>query len=133
MNDLFKGIYSKYKSSTGAGTLYADLTGGLHNTEAPQNTNYPYAVFYLISNIPHWTFDATMENSIVQFSIFDDNSSVGNIGDIYKELTDLYDWVDLSSTGDHYSIYMKRETSSLQKDEDIWFYRIDYKIELQAK
>ena len=130
MNDLFKGIYSKYKSSTGAGTLYADLTGGLHNTEAPQNTNYPYAIFYLISNIPHWTFDATMENSIVQFSIFDDNSSVGNIGDIYKELTDLYDWTGL--TVDNYShVYLKRESSNLIKNEDIWQYVVDYRCEIQ--
>lgn len=133
MNDLFKGIYAKYKSSTGAGSLYADLTGGLHNTEAPQNTGYPYAVFYLISNIPHWTFDATMENSIVQFSIFDDNSSIGNIGDIYKELTDLYDWTDLSSTGDHYHVYMKRESGNLQKNEDIFQYTVDYRVEHQKK
>ena len=132
MNDLFKGIYAKYKSSTGVGSLYVDLTGGLHNTEAPQNTNYPYAIFYLISNIPHWTFDTTMENSIVQFSIFDDNSSVGNIGDIYKELTDLYDWTDLTSTG-YYSIFLKRESSNLQKNEEIWHYSVDYRIEFEKK
>jgi len=132
MNELFKGIYAKYKSSTGAGSLYADLTGGLYNTEVPQNTTYPYAAFYLISNVPHWTFDSTMENSIVQFSIFDDRAGVNNIGNLYKELTDLYDWTDLTSTGYH-SIFLKRESSNLQKNEDVWMATIDYRVERQLK
>ena len=130
MNELFKGIYTKYKSSTGAGSLYADLTGGLHNTAVPQGTAYPYAAFYLISNVPHWTFDATMENSIVQFSIFDDDSNVSDIGDLYKELTDLYDWTDL--TLDNYSsVFLKRESSNLLKNEDVWQYVISYRTEIQ--
>lgn len=133
MNELFKGIYSKYKSSTGAGTLYADLTGGLYNTEVPQDTSYPYAAFYLISNVPHWTFDATMENSMVQFSIFDDRSGVNNIGNLYQELIDLYDWTDLSSTGNYYHVFMKRESSNLLKNEDVFQYVVNYRIEYQKK
>ena len=132
MNDLFKGIYAKYKSNTGAGTLYADLTGGLHNTVVPQNTAYPYAAFYLISNVPHWTFDATMENSIIQFSIFNDDSDVSDIGDLYKELTDLYDWADLTLDNYH-SVFLRRESSNLTKNEEIWQYIVDYRAEQQLK
>ena len=95
-----------------------------------QGTVYPYAAFYLISNVPHWTFDATMENSIVQFSIFDDDSNVSDIGDLYKELTDLYDWTDL--TLDNYSsVFLKRESSNLLKNEDVWQYVISYRTEIQ--
>ena len=126
MNSLFKGIYLKFTESTGLGVT---LTGGLHNTEVPQNTTYPYAAFYLISNVPHWTFDATMENSVIQFSIFDDDSNVNNIGDLYTELTELYD--DTTLTLENYtSIFFRRESSNLIKNEDIWQYVINYRTEI---
>ena len=131
MKDLFKAIYAKFTGSTGA-DLYANLTGGLHNTQAPQDTDYPYAVFYLISGIPHWTFDNTMENVIIQFTIYDDNSSVENVSDLYGYLTDLYDWTVLDIDNYH-SIYMKRETSSLMKSSDIWQQTVDYRIEIEEE
>jgi hypothetical protein len=135
MNDLFQAIYAKFtgsESSTGADDLYDNLTGSLHNTEAPQNAEYPYAVFFLISDVPHWTFDATMENVLVQFSIYDEGSNVGNIGDLYGYLTSLYDWCTLD-LDDYHSVYMKREFSELSKSEGIWQYVCQYRIEIQKK
>lgn len=133
MNELFRGIYAKFKSSTGADSLYVALDGEMYNTQAMQDATRPYAVFFLISDIPHWTFDATMENALVQFNIYDENSSVVNVGNLYEKLTSLYDWTELSSTGDYYSIYMKRESSNLAQYSEIWQYSVDYRIEFQKK
>ena len=132
MEDLFKGIYTKFTSSTGASSLYANLTGGLYNTKAPQDTDYPYAVFYLISDVPHWTFDTTMENSLIQFTIYDSHSSVENICSLFEKLKTLYDWTSLTLS-DNYPIYMKREFSDLSQSEDIWTYIVQYRTEIQAK
>lgn len=133
MTELFKVVYKKFTDSTGASSLYAALNGGLYNTEAPQEATRPYAIFYLVSDVPHWTFDATMENSLLQFTIYDENPSVENIGDLYDKLTSLYDWAKLSSTGNYNPIYMKREFSSLEKSSDIWQYIVEYRTELQEK
>ena len=132
MDNLFKGIYSKFTGSTGASSLYVALDGGLYNTQAPQDTDYPYAVFYLISDIPHWTFDGTMENSLIQFTIYDDNASVENVCSLFTKLKTLYDFTTLTMT-DYNSIYMKREFSSLEKSEDVWQYVVQYRTEIEEK
>lgn len=132
MNDLFKAIYAKFNSSTGVGSLEANLTGSLHNTQAPQGTEYPYAIFYLISDIPHWTFDATMENALIQFNIYDETSSVENVGNLYGQLKTLYDDTTLNIDNYH-SIYMKREFSNLEQFSEIWQYVCQYRIEIQEE
>jgi len=132
MNELFKAVYKKFTDSTGAGTLYEALDGEMYNTQAPQDATRPYAVFFLISDVPHWTFDTTMENALIQFNIYDENPSVVNIGNLYEKLTNLYDWAELSSTG-YYSIYMKREFSNLEQFSEIWQYACQYRIEFQKK
>lgn len=132
MNELFKAIYKKFTSSTESGSLNTALGGKMYNTQAQQDATRPYAIFFLISDIPHWTFDATMENALIQFNIYDENPSVVNVGNLYEKLTSLYDWTELSSTG-YYSIYMKRESSNLAQYSEIWQYSVDYRIEFQKK
>ena len=132
MDDLFKAIYSKFTGSTGATSLYVTLTGGLHNTKAPQDTNYPYAIFYLIGDRPDRTFDSLMENNLIQFTIYDDNSGVSNICDLFKALKVLYDNAVLSLT-DYDSIAVRREFSNLETSFDIWQYVCQYRIIIQEK
>lgn len=131
MKELFKAIHAESSGSTGAGSLYAALTGGMYLLEAPQDTNYPYAVLYPISNIPHWTFDSGMENALVQFTIYASSSGGAEpVCDLYDKLITLYDFCNL--TIDNYdSIYMKREFSNLDKSEGIFTYHCQYRVELQ--
>jgi hypothetical protein len=128
MNDLFQAVYAKFTGST----LEDNLAGGLHNTKAPQDADYPYVVFYLISDVPHWTFDANMENVLIQFTIYDENPSVENVGNLYGYLIDLYDWSTLD-LDDYHSIYIKREFSELGQDEGVWMYFCQYRCEIQEK
>ena len=126
MQVLFKSIWNKYNGSTG---LTATING-MFFTEAPQGQTYPYGVYHLISNVPSWTFDADMENYIIQFNLFDDDSSSEDINTAFTALTGLYDWCDLDTSG-YSNIYMKRELSNLTKESDIWNYFIQYRIEVQ--
>ena len=132
MDNLFKGIYSKFTGSTGASSLYVALTGGLHNTQAPQDTTRPYAVMYLISDVPFWTFDSTFENTLVQFNIYDENSSVENVCSLFEKLKTLYDDTVLTFD-DYYNYQMKREFSDLAKSSDVWQYSVQYRIGMQEK
>ena len=135
MQVLFESIYSKFTGSTGAGTLFEDLEGRMHFAEAPQGQTYPYGVFHEISNVPSWTFDADMENYLIQFNLFDDASSgSARINTAFTSLTDLYDWCDLSVSG-YSHIYMKREFSNLTRESEdkIWNYVIQYRIETEKE
>lgn len=133
MKDLYKAIYDEFEASTGAGYLEPILTGGLHLLEAPQDQNYPYAVVYPISDAPHWTFDATMENSLIQFTIYATSTGgVEPICDLYEALIKTYDWCSLTISN-YDSIYFKREFSNLDKSEGIFTYHIEYRVELQKQ
>jgi len=128
MQVLFESIWNKYNGSSG---LKAATTGGMYFTEAPQGTVYPYGVYHLITNVPSWTFDADMENYIIQFNLFDDDSSSTVINTAFKALTEEYDWCDDLNTSGYSNIYMKREISSLTRESDVWNYFVQYRIEVQ--
>ena len=130
MQVLFEGIYDEFTGSTGAGSLYVELGGRLHFTEAPQGSAYPYGVYHLITDVPSWTFDADMENYIIQFNLYDDDNSSTDINTAFLALTTLYDWCDLNIDG-YSHIYMKREISNLTRESDIWNYFVQYRLEVQ--
>ena len=132
MQVLFNSIYNKFTGSTGAGSLCALLGGRFHFTEAPQGSAYPYGVYYLISDVPSWTFDADMENYLIQFNIFDDDSSSTDVNTASKALTDLFDWCDLSTSG-YTNVYMKREFSHLTREAEsgVWNFMVQYRAETQ--
>jgi hypothetical protein len=132
MQVLMNGLYNKFTGSTGADSLYALLGGRLHPTEAPQGNAYPYGVYHLISDVPEYTFNETIENAIIQFNLFDDNNSAMNINTEFTALTTLYDWSNINmSTGGYTSIYMKRELSYLIREFDVWNYMIQYRLVFQ--
>ena len=62
---LLEGIWDKYDGSA----LESEING-MFFTYSPQGTAYPYGVYHLISNVPSWTFDADMENYIIQFNLY---------------------------------------------------------------
>jgi len=126
MQVLFTGLWNKYNSNA---ALKA-VVSGMYLTEAPQGTAYPYIVYHKISGVADYTYTEDMENVIIQFSIFDDHSSSTTINDIYTKLTALYDWCTLTVTGWN-SIYMKRELDMLTRDNDIWHYMCQYRLEIQ--
>ena len=126
MQVLFTGLYNKYLSNA---ALKAAITG-FYFTEAPQDAVMPYVVYHLVSNVADWTYTEDMENSLIQFSIFDDHSSSTTINDIYEKLTALFDWCVLTVEG-YSHIYMKREFNILTRGNDIWKYVIQYRNEIQ--
>ena len=130
MQVLLNGLYNKFTGTTGAGTLYTLLGGRLHPNEAPQGSAYPYGVYYLISDVPEYTFSETIESAIIQFNLFDDGSSATDINTAFTALTTLYDWATITITG-YTSVYMQRELSYLTKESDIWNYMIQYRLVFQ--
>jgi len=126
MQVLFTGLWNKYN---GNAALKA-VVSGMYLTQAPQGTAYPYITYHKISGVADYTYTEDMENVIIQFNIYDDNNSSTTINDIYTKLTALYDWCSLTVAGWD-SIYMKRELDNLTKDNGIWNYFVQYRLEIQ--
>ena len=127
MQVLFTGVYKKFND---------DITGlktsvtGLYLDRALQGTAYPYIVYHKISGRPDYTYTEDMENVLIQFNIYDDNSSSTTINDIYAKLTALFDWCTLTVLGWN-SIYMKEEFGYLENMNDVWNYMVSYRLEIQ--
>ncbi|GAG59613.1 unnamed protein product, partial [marine sediment metagenome] len=91
MQVLFLGIYAKFFGNTPLKNAVTDL----YLDRAKQTAVYPYIVYHKISGRPDYTFTEDMENVLIQFNIYDDNSSSETINDIYTKLKALYDWCTL--------------------------------------
>ena len=127
MQALTDAIYTKYNGSS---ALKAVLTQGLWLSEAPENQAFPYGVFFIVSDVPEYTFNEAMENILVQFTLFSNTQSAvasGGIDAIYTQLITLFDWCSLSVTGWTF-IYMKRESSHSERIDDVWHYWVTYRI-----
>lgn len=130
MTELLNAIYTKYD---GDANLKAELVGGLWLNEAPQETVMPYGIYQLISSVAEYDTNATktIEDCLVQFSLFDDEQVKTNIYNAYADLVALYDECTLTVTGYGF-IRMWRLGQRLIKDEDHnWQFIIEYKILIQ--
>lgn len=132
MKVLLKGIVDEYE---GNAALVTALPGGLYLNERPQFANvrddlYPYAVFFIVSERPVYTFTEIAENALIQFNIWDNSESVTTVADAFSALIACFDLCTLSVTG-YSSIYMVREFNELFKVDDVWQYSVTYRLEIQ--
>ena len=129
MRKLFEGIYTKYTEDT---ALAAAVTG-LYNTEAPSNAVFPYIVFALISNTIDIDSSQNWEDYIIQFNIFDDDPSSGDISDIYELLKGDtaggtgFDYFDLL-IDDYTTVVLQRESATLLYIDKVWQYNVTYSL-----
>ncbi len=127
---IYKAIIDKYQASS---ALVAALTGGMYLLKYPQQHNkpdiYPYCVIVPVSDVAEYTFTEAADNTLIQFSIYDDSASVATIQDAGDALKAAFDFAALTVTGYNH-ICMIREYSELYKP-DGWHYIITYRLEIQ--
>jgi hypothetical protein len=132
MKNLTTAIFAKCISGT---DLHTDIGGRLFKGRAPEGTEYPYIVFYLISDVPENTFTEDMENCLIQFSLFSSNSSSSEVEDMFTHLKSLYDDCSFTISGSSL-IWMKRQMAQLLAEEHVtpsgtieaWHYTVDYEV-----
>jgi len=108
VKNLSASLFTKFTGST----FSTSIGGRLYKARAPQSPTWPYAVYYLISDVPRDTFTERLEEAIIQFSIFSSASGSTEIEDIVTNLKALYDNCLLTITGNTH-IEMNRQGSSL--------------------
>jgi len=131
MLELFEAIYNHYLADP-----LADNLKGLYHTEAPQEAEFPYAVFSLVSNTQEFTFSENFENCLIQFNIYSRESSPKEICDLYELLKGNtvagtgFDFLDLS-IDDYRAVSLLRENAILTHIEGVWQYSVTYRAVLE--
>ena len=134
MKNLTTAIYSH-----AAGTAFSTSIGGrFYKARIPQGTAFPYALFFVVTDMPIDTFTDSIEEVTVQFSVFSKASSSSEIEDIFTNLKAAYDGAVLTITGNK-MIVMERQVASLANVADdtpdgtgeYWQYDVDYSIIMQ--
>ena len=135
MKVLLAAIYTKFTAVNGGGihnSFYTDVTGRLYFSFASQESTFPYAVYYQITSNPEWTFTDTFEDITIQFSLYSDQSSAVQIGDMRDHCIALFDWCTLSVSGYEF-IYMRRDYDRIDwiPEEEVWQCIIQYSTYLR--
>ncbi len=107
----------------------------MYKSQAPENTEFPYAVYRVVTNTPERTFSEDYENTTIQFSLFSIASGTTEIEGMFTNLKTLYDEQSFSITGSTL-IWMRRATTVFNVEDHItpngtqrvWAYHVDFEI-----
>jgi len=134
MRNLTTAIMLRFNDTTAGphNAFWISVAGKLRKERGLQTDVPPYAVFHIISDVPSWTFSSDFETVRIQFDLYSKLESSSEIEDMYTNLKALFDWCELTITGNTH-LYMRRELARLTKDpqDDIWVYKIDYMIMME--
>lgn len=132
MKDLFTAIYTKF-ATTPYSSFYNAVTGLFIET-APQNIDYPYATYHLVSNSHDYSWTSTFEEAAIDFNLISDSTAgVLEITQLYEKLKEVYDDCALSVTGYNH-LRMRRENAWLNSfpttkpDRTLYQYTVQYNI-----
>lgn len=105
----------------------------LYFNNVPSVPNYPFCVFYILSNQIDYHLGSSINEIEIQFTIWDNEVSSERINDEYEKLINKYDEAVLNVEGFDF-LDMTRFVSNLQKDNDNdWQYSVRYIVRLQKK
>ena len=118
-------------------TFNTAIGGRMYFEQAPMNASYPYAVFFLITNIVDYTFKEESQDLTVQFSIFDAGDGLKSPATLYdaqNKLWALFDFAPLSVTG-YSTTIMKRQGTRNGRDPELnsMFSHTDYQVRIQKQ
>lgn len=138
-DELVQAIYNEAVSDV---TLMAavvqagDLGNGFYFDEAPDDATMPYIIYYMISRmlVPHFNAVDDFEDSIVQFSIFDDSPNSANIASIRGKLQDVFDRASLTYASKTAVGCLRTAITGPTRLEDangmpVWQMTVDYRIQ----
>jgi len=132
MKAISQAIFTKCAVGT---SLHTALSGRMYKGRAPDAATFPYCVFMLVSDVPGNIWNANIQDSRWQFSLFSTASSSTEIEDLYTYLKALYDDCALTVTGATH-VRMVRDNALLMNDEitttagttQLWHYAVDYNV-----
>lgn len=127
MKYLFKALKDIYDADS-------DLTGacnGFYYDHATQGITLPYIVVSVIAINPERYLEASSlrydTNMLLQFSIYDDSSSIEDVIDIYNDINDAFDNTDITISGWTNIAFLRESTRAPFNLDGIWSMSADFR------
>jgi hypothetical protein len=134
MKNLTTAIYGKCTSET---DLYAAIGGRLYKGEVPQSAQFPHVVYFVVSDMPEYPGGKTIEQVLVQFSIYSITSSSTEVEDILTYLQSLYDDCSLTITSNTLIFFIRGNLTCMREDiettsgtKGAWHYSQEYDVRI---
>jgi len=91
MRAVTTGLMSLFNAAPGGvnNSFWTDINGRLFDTEAPDTTELPFAVYFIVSDVNEDTFTEEIHEVYLQFSLFSDKSSSAEIKDMETHLATM--------------------------------------------
>jgi hypothetical protein len=96
--------------------LSSDVGGRVYLDEAPQEVEFPYIVFFIVTGSGDDNFTDNIDDLLIQFSLFSASKGAAEISGIYNNLETLFHDCELTATG-YNTVWMKRENLTTMIDE----------------
>ena len=130
MNNVRTAIYDKYVTLTTHGA-YTNVEGRFYYGRAPQESTFPYIVFFDVANVNEVDFSEEREDLTVQFNIFSQNNSPTEAERIETAVKSLFDDCNLTVTNWRHLYMQRRNTypnNDYAQDPPIHGFSIEYDI-----
>ncbi len=95
MNNLLTATMTKLSGSA----FSTDVGGRIFLSQAPEGCEFPYAVFFIVSDVPEYPGGKTIEDLMFQFSLFSTSESATEITTMLTDLHTILDDCVLTITG----------------------------------
>lgn len=112
MINIFTALMTKFAGSA----FSTDVGGRIYLDEAPAGAQFPYCVFFIVSDIPQYPGNKTMESILIQFSLFSTSQAVAEITTMLTDLRALLDDCSLTITSSTL-VYFIRENFTTQFED----------------
>ena len=106
---LFQAIYTKFSGSD----LSNDVGGRMYSEFPPDDAQFPYVIFKLISVMPIDSFKDYIDDINAQFSLYSTSDSLTEITTMENHLLSLYDDTTLTIANDTVVMCVRTGTTPL--------------------
>lgn len=132
MKNLTTAIFGKMTAGT---DLYAEVGGRLYKGRAPDAAEYPYVVYFVVTDIPEYPGTKTIERVRIQFSLYSSESSSGEVEDMLVDLRSLYDDCSMTITANTLIYFIRENLATMKEDHTtpagtvgVWHYAQEYNV-----
>lgn len=112
MNNLLTAIMSKCSGSA----LSTRVAGRIFEGEAPEETEFPYVIVSIVTDVQADTFKDKLEDIIIQFSLYSISKSLVEITGMLADLKSLFDDAVLTITSNYHILISRQGLSTMYDD-----------------
>ena len=135
MNSLFESIYNHFSATTGSG-FYNDVSGRMFHNIAPQQSTFPYCVYFSVTDYDELDFSDEHEDFLIQFNIFSKSNSALEAGNLLESCKTMFDNCNLNVT-DWRLLQFKRNSvlpnNDFRQVPSVQGYSVDYDVLLEKE